>query len=209
MALLDTEHLEQLLTEADRLAVRLNGEHDDDDGLIAEIQLAVITLEDAIKDLGGAYEVESEAAQRLESGIAELRAIKNVGSDIIKEVEQGTKGVGETVSQIVHKSLLTEAESITEKLAEQLEARLNSRAESKIDTLLGQHYTEASVAELASKLHFLKGQLDDKNDILVELDQLRRRSNWLVPLATIGGASIMLLAGLVYAIGSGLISIAT
>lgn len=209
MALVDTDALESLLTEADRLAVQLHGNNENDAGLIAEIKDCVKCMEDAIADLGGAYQVENEAAERLEKARSDLNAlVENLSSNLVKELESTQGGLRDTIGKILNEAIAGESEKIVKELAKTLKADLlyDVREES-VREVLGRNVEVGSKAALAARVRDLEATQAVYKEHYKEANFWRGASPWLIGLSIVGGASLAALVGVVYLANTGAIQV--
>lgn len=192
MALLDTDALESLLVEADRIAVRLHGNNDDDQGLIAEIKDCVKCMEDAINDLGGAYEAENDAAKRL---IEAKEAIDNISQLVENALVDGVKKIEPAIETEVRNAIKKESTNIVDSLTSALKTEL---LESEIKTKVSQHIDDNIIQLIDNKITQAITLKDPQRNNTPSKKNFWREYGYIVlPLAIFGFICLLILAGLI------------
>lgn len=198
-------------TELLHIAIqRMDGDGTEENpGLIEETKQTIKCIEDAIVQLGEAYDVESEAAKRMETVHSELKSlIEKFSSELIKDLESSKGGLRDTISKILKDSIAGESDKIVADLAKTLKADLlyDVREES-VRHVLGKNIEEASKAALAKKVNELEAAQAVYKLHYKEANFWRGAAPWMIGGAIIGGAGIAALAAVVYFVNTGAIQI--
>lgn len=209
MALVDTDVLESLLIEVDRLAVQLNGNSEGDTGLIVEIKDCVKCMEDAVAELGAAYDLENESSERFEKTRDELKSlIENFSSHLTDEFEKNKSGFRKTVSKLISESIKNESDKIVEKLTLSIKNELIDDVRStSVKEVLGRNIEKGTQAELSDRIKELEARESIYRQHYDEASFWRRSALWLIAFFIPGAASIAILAILIFLYYSGSIEI--
>lgn len=192
MALLDTDALESLLVEADRLAVALHGDNDDKGGLIDEIRDCVKCMEDAIDQLGGAYEAENEAAKRLTEA---KEAIANVTELVDSALVESIKKIEPTIESEVRCAIKHESKNIVDNLTNALK---NELFESDIKQKITQQI-DAKIAYLVDNkvMQSISSKEKNSNEDNSKERFWRKYGYVILPLAIFGFICLLLFSSLI------------